>query len=170
MGTPNIHAELSARRFGGKPEDYIEIHVLMDSSKETLGDLRHRALTHNTWFITKILERVFGFTITNSDNKQVSVREIGQWHIMEDFSGAIPTAQDYLQQITFQPWMNNGENDEVPPSNAGLPNFDKSLLEPKNKPRPIEKAMEGAKDFLKNPLPEYEDPPSRGCGGGGRID
>lgn len=50
MAKPYIHAISSAKRFGGKPEDYIEIHNLMDSSKGAIPDNRHRALTHNSWF------------------------------------------------------------------------------------------------------------------------
>ena len=68
MAKPWIHALSSARKFGGKPEDYIDIHNLMDSSKGSIGDNRHRALTHNTWFIAPEgpLERIFGVTIKNS--------------------------------------------------------------------------------------------------------
>jgi hypothetical protein len=58
MSKPWIHAVSSARRWGGKPEDYIEIHNLMDSSKATIADSRHRALTHNAWFIGTILEKI----------------------------------------------------------------------------------------------------------------
>lgn len=51
MSKPMVHAESSVRKWGGKPEDYMPIHNLMDSSKGTIADSRHRALTHNTWFI-----------------------------------------------------------------------------------------------------------------------
>jgi len=44
MAKPFIHAESSVKRWGGKPEDYIEIHNLMDSSKGAIADHRHRAL------------------------------------------------------------------------------------------------------------------------------
>ncbi len=30
MSKPYIHALSSAKKFGGKPEDYLEIHQLMD--------------------------------------------------------------------------------------------------------------------------------------------
>jgi len=109
MSKPWIHAESSARRFGGKPEDYIEIHNLMDSSKGAICDNRHRALTHNSWFLSTILERIFGVTLTNSAGKKVSVRDIGEQHVSEDFRGRfIPSAQDYLAEIEFKDWMNNG--------------------------------------------------------------
>jgi hypothetical protein len=72
MSKPWIHAVSSAKRFGGVPEDYIEIHNLMDSSKATIADSRHRALTHNAWFVGTILEKIFGVTFTNSAGKQIS--------------------------------------------------------------------------------------------------
>jgi hypothetical protein len=120
MAKPWIHAESSAKRFGGKPEDYIEIHNFMDSSKSAFPDNRHRALTHNAWFIGPDgpLERAFGVTITNSDGKSVSVRDIGEQHVLEDFGNRyIPSAQDFLAAMEFEPWMNNGVG-APPPSNA----------------------------------------------------
>lgn len=110
MSKPHIHAESSAKKFGGKPKDYIEIHNLLDSSKAALCDQRHRALTHNSWFIGVILERIFGVTITNSEGKEVSVRDIGEQHALEDFGGKfIPSAQDWLINLTMQDWMDNGK-------------------------------------------------------------
>jgi hypothetical protein len=117
MSKPWIHAESSARKFGGKPEDYEAIHELMDSSKSVLADNRHRALTHNSWFIATILPRVFGNTFTNSAGKVVSVRDIGEQHVLEDFGGRfIPTPQDYLEEVPFKDWMNNGRKGDNPPS------------------------------------------------------
>lgn len=119
MSKPWIHALSSAKRFGGKPEDYIEIHNLFDSSKATIADSRHRALTHNSWFIGTILEKIFGITITNSDGKTISVRDIGEQHVLEDFQNRfIPSAQDYLQQIEIQEWMIAGKGE--PPSFAKI--------------------------------------------------
>jgi len=111
MSKPWVHAKNSARKFGGKPEDYMDIHNLMDSSKDCIGDNRHRCLTHNSWFIGAggPLERIFGCILVNSDGREVSVRDIGEQHILEDFSNKfIPTAQDYLQEIAYCVWMNNG--------------------------------------------------------------
>lgn len=115
MSKPWIHAESSARRFGGKPEDYMGIHELMDTSKGTIADSRHRCLTHSSWFIMEILPRIFGDVFTNSDGKVISVRDIGEQHILEDFGGKfIPTVQDYLEDMPMKGWMNNGAGD--PPS------------------------------------------------------
>ncbi len=111
MAKPYVHAVSSARRFGGKPEDYLEIHNLLDSSKGAIPDNRHRALTHTSWFLSTILERIFGVTMTNSDGRKFSVRDVGEQHILEDFGGKfIPTAQDYLQEMEMKMWMQNGQS------------------------------------------------------------
>lgn len=118
MSKPWIHAKNSAKKFGGQPSDYMGIHNLMDSSKGAIGDNRHRALTHNSWFISADgpLEKIFGSVIINSDGREVSVRDIGEQHILEDFGMKfIPTAQDYLQEMEIKNWMNNGKED-VPSS------------------------------------------------------
>lgn len=138
MAHPLTHAQSSARRYGGIPEDYLPIHDLMDSSKESFPDNRHRALTHNTFFIF-LLEKIFGHEIIltcqkcNGTGKTLDrdelgdknvwcrdcdstgkrgtakVRYIGEQHVLEDFGGKfIPTAADYLEGMEFQPWMNNG--------------------------------------------------------------
>lgn len=115
---PYIHALSSAKKYGGKPEDYLEIHNLMDSSKAVIADNRHRCLTHTSWFVGVILEKIFGVTFTNSDGKVVSVRDIGEQHCLEDFHGFIPTAQDYIGNMSFQDWMDNGNG--TPPSQLKL--------------------------------------------------
>jgi hypothetical protein len=117
MAKPWIHAVASAKKFGGKPEDYIKIHNLMDSSKGTIADSRHRALTHNAWFVGTILEQIFGVTFQNSDGMTVSVRDIGEQHVLEDYRMRfIPSAQDYLQEMEVKEWMVAGKG--KPPSSA----------------------------------------------------
>lgn len=105
MAKPWIHSLSSARKFGGTPENYEPIHTFLDSSKGVIADNRHRALTHNSWFLSVVLERVFGVTITNSDGKRVSVRDIGEQHCMEDFGGFIPSGQDFLAELEYKSWM-----------------------------------------------------------------
>src|SRR4051812_13752206 len=123
MSKPIVHARSSARRFGGKPEDYFPIHDFIDSSKSALPDNRHRALTHNAWFLF-VLEKIHmpehnwhGPILINSAGREISVREIGEQHILEDFRGMfIPTAEDYLANMELQPWMNNAAGGTTPPS------------------------------------------------------
>lgn len=128
MAKPFIHAQSSAKKWGGVPEDYIEIHNFMDSSKGAIADNRHRALTHNSWFLSVVLERVFGVTITNSDGRKVSVRDVGEQHVLEDFGGRfIPSAQDYLQEIEWKDWMQNGVSGP-PPSFAKVVQREKRVV------------------------------------------
>lgn len=125
---PYIHAELSARRFGGTAEDYIDIHELLDSSKASFPNNGHRVVTHNSWFVVTILPRIFGHQRTNSEGRKYSVKDVGEYHILEDYKMRfIPTVQDYLEHLDVQPWMNNG---------AGVPNRLKN--KPFTTPNPID--------------------------------
>lgn len=38
MAPSYMHAEASARKFGGKPEDYLAIHEFIDRTKQSFGD------------------------------------------------------------------------------------------------------------------------------------
>lgn len=97
------HAKSSARKFGGKPEDYIAIHEWFDASKAHVPDFRHRALRHHSQGIFWA-EEVFGRTIVNSQGNEVPVRAVGEQHVFEDF-GMIPTLQDWLQNMDKKDWM-----------------------------------------------------------------
>jgi hypothetical protein len=109
---PLKHAESSARRFGGRPEDYLVIHNWFDESKAFLPDFRHRALRHHAEGIF-LAETIFGVAIKNSDGRQAPVRYIGEQHVREDL-GRIPTAQDWLSAITPQRWMHGQRLEREP--------------------------------------------------------
>ena len=47
MANPLIHSKSSVKRWGGKVEDYIAIHELIDSPKATMNNNSSRALTSN---------------------------------------------------------------------------------------------------------------------------
>lgn len=109
MANPLIHSKSSVKRWGGKVEDYLPLHILLDSPKSTMNNNTSRMLTHNTWFIYEIIPKVFGYNIVNSDGKSVDTVDIAKMHVAEDFRyKGIPTPQDYLQHMEIQPWMNNG--------------------------------------------------------------
>jgi len=112
MAKPWIHALSSAKRFGGVAEDYLPIHNFMDSSKAVIADNRHRALTHNSWFIGTVIEKVFGTTFQNSGGKTISSRDIAEQHVIEDM-GCIPSGQDFLAELEYKTWM---EGKGKPPS------------------------------------------------------
>jgi hypothetical protein len=100
---PHLHSISSVRKFGGKPEDYQKIHDWFDETKSHLADVRHRALRHHSLGIFEA-EKLFGILIVNSDGRKVSVRDIGEQHVLEDL-GTIPTVQDWLTSLPISDWM-----------------------------------------------------------------
>jgi hypothetical protein len=110
MAHPIKHAQSSARKFGGKAEDYLAIHNWFDESKAFHSDFRHRALRHHAEGIF-LCEKVFGVAIRNSNGNPVPVRYVAEQHVKEDL-GRIPTAQDWLMQIKPQRWMYGQRLDE----------------------------------------------------------
>ena len=97
------HAQSSARRFGGVPEDYIAIHEWFDASKAFIADARHRALRHHAQGIFWC-EEVFGRSIKNSAGRDIPVRLIGEQHVVEDFR-QIPTLTDWFGKLPLEEWM-----------------------------------------------------------------
>lgn len=100
---PYHHALSSAQKFGGIVDDYLPIHQWFDESKAFFPDFRHRALRHHAEGIF-LCERLFGATITNSDDREISTRFIGEQHVKEDL-GRIPTVQDWLSCLAPERWM-----------------------------------------------------------------
>jgi hypothetical protein len=100
---PMYHARITAKRHGGKPEDYQEIHDFMDSSKIAFADIQHRAILHSTFGIY-IAEKIFGNSIINSDGKEIPVRTVAEQHVYDDM-GWIPTPKDWLSNLELKPWM-----------------------------------------------------------------
>jgi hypothetical protein len=112
MANPLIHSKSSVKRWGGKVEDYLPLHELIDSPKVTMNNNTGRMLTHNIWFCYHIIPKIFGYNITNSDGKSVDTVDIAMLHVAEDFRMKfIPTVQDYLKHLEVQSWMNNGVKD-----------------------------------------------------------
>lgn len=108
MANCYFHAKSSAKRWGGKAEDYQKIHDWMDESKKLSTHFAHRALRHHAEGCFAA-EKEFGHTITNSDNRAVPVRLIVEKHIVEDL-GWIPSFDDWIKQIKLSPWMVKGQH------------------------------------------------------------
>jgi len=100
---PYLHGQVSVRKFGGKAEDYQKIHDWFDQTKAMVPDMRHRAILHSAFGIF-LAEQMFGTNIINSDGKVVSVRDIGEQHVIDDM-GRIPTVQDYLEGMPMYSWL-----------------------------------------------------------------
>ena len=105
MAHPWQHAKSSARKFGGVATDYLEIHEWFDETKAWIGHSKHRMFRHHSEGIFEC-EKKFGIMITNSDNKDVYVRYVGEQHVKEDCNGYIPTAKEWVDNInTPTQWM-----------------------------------------------------------------
>lgn len=169
MSKPLIHAQSSAKKWGGHYTDYLPIHELLDSSKSVTSLPSHRILTHNTFFLSTILPRIFGEVfIRPSDGVEVSTRDIGEQHVSEDFHGFIPSASDYLDQLNIVPWMMNGKG--TPPSHAMVfrkPKKQKTItvdeeVSPEVSPKDLEAIrandIKEIREFrMRNVLPGYVD-------------
>lgn len=111
------HAETAAKRWGGTPDDYIAIETFIDSSKQVLGDVRHRALYHHTMGVF-LCAQIFGQTITVKRSElhpavNVPVRLIAEQHIIEDL-GWLPTPANYLEGMPVKAWMSGAQLKDVP--------------------------------------------------------
>lgn len=104
------HAQSAAHKWGGKPEDYLDIEEFIDSSKQIIGDARHRAMYHHTAGVW-LCQRIFGVTRT-VNGKEIPVRLIAERHIIEDLGG-LPSPLDYFNDMTLEPWMSGSKRKEV---------------------------------------------------------
>ncbi|MGL4550181.1 MAG: DUF6915 family protein [Gemmataceae bacterium] len=103
MSKALIHARSSVKRWGGRPEDYLPIHEKMDSTKSAHAEVTHRCVFHSAFGIF-LIEDIFGRTLTNSDGREVFVRDVAEQHVLEDL-GWIPSLSDWLREMPAQPWM-----------------------------------------------------------------
>lgn len=99
MAHPELHSKSSVKKFGGKPEDYIKIHLWFDETKAWLGSSLHRLFRHHSEGIFEA-EKIFGKSFTNSDGKTVYTRYVGEQHVKEDCNNYIPSAKEWLVEIT----------------------------------------------------------------------
>ena len=98
MAHPLIHAKSSAKKFGGKLEDYIHLHDWLDETKAWVGHSNHRMFRHHSEGIFE-MEKIFGKSFVNSDGKTVYTRYVGEQHVKEDCDGYIPTAREWFQIV-----------------------------------------------------------------------
>lgn len=151
---PYLHALSSVNKFGGNPDDYLQIHNWFDQTKSHFPDQRHRAILHTSFGIF-LCEQVFGTNIKNSDGKMVSVRDIGEQHVLEDFGGKfIPTVQDFLKNLQFVEWMNNGSGGS--PDHEPDKKIVKNLI-PKEAMAIIDRSFPSPQPILQPILPTPDD-------------
>jgi len=107
MAHPLEHSKSSARKFGGKPEDYDHLHLWMDETKSWFGDSLHRMFRHHSEGIFE-MEKTFGKSFINSDGKTVYTRYVGEQHVREDCNNYIPSAKEWVNGLFMEKkplWM-----------------------------------------------------------------
>jgi hypothetical protein len=109
------HARSCARHWGGSVDDYLPVHEFIDSSKQVIGDVRHRSIYHHTLGVF-LCERIFGKTLTivkSNNTIEVPVRLVAERHILEDL-GWLPSPADYIDGMPIKPWMSGAQRKELP--------------------------------------------------------
>lgn len=106
------HAKSAARKWGGDAEEYLPIEEFIDSSKQVIGDVRHRSLYHHTLGVF-LCQKVFGPTLTVGRGVEVPVRLVAERHILEDL-GWLPSPADYIGGMPIQSWMSGAQRKELP--------------------------------------------------------
>jgi hypothetical protein len=117
-----MHAQSAARKWGGRPEDYLPIEEYIDSSKQIIGDVRHRAIYHHTlgvWLVQQKFGPVLEVTRESGKVVKVPTREIAERHIIEDL-GFLPSPADYFKGMPVERWMSGSVRKEVPLSHLLL--------------------------------------------------
>lgn len=114
-----MHAQSSMKKFKGETEEdlqnFIAIHSKLDCQKAWIADNRGRVLTHTMFWVKEVMLPIFGDYIVLSNGNRVSVKDICEQHILEDYRMKfIPTPQDFIQEMSYKKWMQNGIG--VPPS------------------------------------------------------
>ena len=117
-----FHAKSAAKKWGGRPADYLPIEEFIDSSKQVIGDPRHRSLYHHTLGVW-LAQKIFGVTITVTKEQggtvEVPVRLIAERHIIEDL-GWLPSPADYLNGMPISTWMSGAKMREQALETLGL--------------------------------------------------
>lgn len=107
-----MHCRISQQRWGGKVEDYLPLHDLIDSTKSLCSDGRHRIL-HTLWGVNNVIVPIVGHTLINSDGKAINVKDLCERdHLLVDYNKRfIPTLGDFVDAI----------------NEADIPNFAKRI-------------------------------------------
>lgn len=103
LPAPKTPAEASAQRFGGRPEDYEEVHAWLDAAEFGISTWWMRALRLHSEGIFHA-ETLFGTTLINSNGRAIPVRFLGELHVNGTL-GRIPSIHEWLHQMKVQPWM-----------------------------------------------------------------
>lgn len=147
---PLQHAKISARKYGGTWQEYIKIHEWFDQTKGHVADMRHRAILHNAFGIM-LCRQVFGEVMTNSEGREISVRDIGEDHVLQDL-GIIPSINQVIESIDISQlsWLGGSQRNKIIKT-INLNDLDSELI-PENACKEEEEAAEsqGDKGYLES--------------------
>jgi len=79
---------------------------LLESSHTRNPYARHLAVLHHSTGI-KVMETIFGTTITNSDEREVPERDILEAHVIRDLE-LVPSLFQAFHSVPVQAWMTRG--------------------------------------------------------------
>jgi hypothetical protein len=99
---PLQHARITAHRYGGEWQDWIEIHNWIDRSKVIFPSMQHRMFIHSDfgeWLAVKI----HGEAIGANDGTVISTRDLFRDHQVEDL-GRVVTLAEWLHEIDADYW------------------------------------------------------------------
>ncbi|WP_196160855.1 hypothetical protein [Reinekea sp. G2M2-21] len=91
MTHPTLHAESSARLFGGQSSDWLPVHLYLDDTKKAFGDFRHRAFRHHEQGAL-----LCATSLATDPAHQEKLYLVAEQHIREDCGGRLPTIEDWL--------------------------------------------------------------------------
>lgn len=100
MANPQVHARSSARKFGGRWQEFIEVHSFMDSSKLHFAKATHRALLHHEYGV-ELAIGIFG-DCGRLPGTLAAIKDIVSQHLAEDFTKEVPTVADWFADSTFE--------------------------------------------------------------------
>ena len=95
-------AELSARRFGGTPEDHLPLHRWFLETRSWTTGAAHLMVRHHAFGCFEA-EETFGPVITWASGG-VPTRVAAEHHV-QTVVGRVPTAADWLKRIRGDRWM-----------------------------------------------------------------
>jgi hypothetical protein len=92
---PFLHAQISAKIFGGHWKETLPIHDMLDSSKAAHPTMRHRAVFHSDLGVT-IAQSIFAPSKCSPMSGVADVGSVAIQHIEDDL-GRVPTIAEWAQ-------------------------------------------------------------------------
>jgi hypothetical protein len=93
------HAQVAARRFGGRWQDWYDFHDWFDQSKMAFPSMQHRMFLHSD-FGAGVATRLFGEILTAADGTRIASIELAEAHLVEDL-GRVVKLSEWLEEMDY---------------------------------------------------------------------